>query len=245
MEPKLFYYLNLALCGVVFLELLYSFRKNPTLKTYFLLIIASLFVMNLFCITGVATRVDILVVKTARTIYACFTVLAIIQVVNQKTPWWTIALAIFTFLFITGLRLAYFQQIDIESLSRSQNQIFSIGPELYTPVPVARYIILAMALTGIVIAWYFYRRMLLRMNWESSYYKPLTRWIILFVAPFFLLSIFGFLGNLKLITDRLSSYFFAFFSCTILCSFFLRPKFLDAGSKQLNEEEKKQPSYDV
>ena len=126
MEPKLFYYLNLALCGVVFLELLYSFRKNPTLKTYFLLIIASLFVMNLFCITGVATRVDILVVKTARTIYACFTVLAIIQVVNQKTPWWTIALAIFTFLFITGLRLAYFQQIDINRFREVKTRYFPL-----------------------------------------------------------------------------------------------------------------------
>jgi hypothetical protein len=229
MQPVLLYYVNLLLCGVVFLELLITFRKNPILKLYFLLIIASLFAMNYFAITGVATRIQFMVVKFARLVYVCSTLLTLIHLVQQKIPRWFYALILFSAATITGIRLAYYDQIDIKALSNIPTHVFSVGAEFYSPKPGLRYMVLGLAIVAIIIAYFYYRRLLMKLDMESAHYKHLSRWIISLVVPFFLLTIFGILGNLQIFDETFSFYLFAFFSCTTICSFILRPRFLDAG----------------
>lgn len=229
MQPILLYYANLVLCGIVLLELLVTFMKNPLLKLYFILIIASLFAMNYFAINGVETRIQLLVVKFARLVYVCSTLLALIHLVHPKIPRWFIGLILFSAMFVTGLRLVYYEQINIQPLTSFPNHVFTVGSEFYSPKPGPRYITLALSIVAIVIAYYYYRRLLMKLNWESAESRRLSRWIISFVVPFFMLTIFGILGNLRIFNETFSSYLFAIFSCTTICSFVLRPKFLVAG----------------
>ena len=227
MHPTLLYYLNLALCGLVCIELLVTFRKNPLLRLYFLLIIASVFMMNYFAVTGVHSRVQLIVVKFSRLVYVCSTLLTLIHFVQPKIPRWVIALIVFSAIAVTGLRLVYFNQINPEALIN--NPVFTVGGEFYSPKPVARYIIIAMSIASIIIGYYYYQRLLMKLNRESVHYKPLLRWIISLVVPFFLLIIFGILGNLRIFNETLSSYLFALFSCTTICSFVFRPRSLGAA----------------
>jgi hypothetical protein len=229
MQPILLYYANLLLCTLVFIDLLVKFRKNPLLKLYLLLVIASIFAMNYFAITGVSTKIQFIFVKFLRLVYVCSTLLALIHLVHSKIPRWFIGLIIFSALTITGLRIAYFDQIKIDTLPNISNQIFSVGIEFYSPKPGPRYMILGLSIVAIIIAYSYYRRLLIKLNWESPHYKHLSWWVISLVAPFFLLTIFGILGNLQIFDEDLSPYLFAFFSCTTICSFVVRSRFLDPG----------------
>lgn len=225
--PILLYYANLLICGFMFVELLVTFRKNPLLKFYLLLIIASVFAMNFFAITGVTTRTQFIFVKFTRLVYVCSTLLALIHLVHSKIPRWFIGLIAFSAVTITGLRLAYYDQINIEP--DISNQVFSVGFEFYSPKPGPRFLILALSITAIVIAYYYYQRLLMKLNWESAHHKRLSRWVISLVVPFFLLTIFGILGNLHIFDKDLSPYLFVFFSFATICSFVFRLIFLGAG----------------
>lgn len=229
MQPVLLYYANLVLCGVVFLELLITFRKNPTLKVYFMLIVASLFVMNFYAIYGITNRGQFIFAKTMRFVYSISTILTLMYLVNLKIPRWFVGLIIFSAVCFTSIRIAYYDEIDIKAFPNIPNHVFSIGSEFYSPKTGWRYLFLSLAFVALIIAYYYYRRLLMKLNVESAHYKHLSRWIISFVIPFFLLAIFGILGNLKIIDEALSSYLFAIFSCTTICSFVLRPRFLDNG----------------
>lgn len=230
MQSQLFFYINMALCAAVFLELLFSFRKNTFLKICFLLIIASLFAMNYFSCAGVTTRLQVLVVKLMRLIYVCSTMLSIIYLVNPRIPRWVTWFIVLAASVVTGIRIIYFNQIDIEHLSNLSNHIFSTGIELYTPKAVARYIVLSLATAAILIAFYYYRRLMVKLDWESPNYKQLLLWIVSFVTPFFLLIIFSILGNLGIFEQYFSAYLFSLFNCLILISILLRPRFLNTRS---------------
>lgn len=230
MEPRLFLYVNMVLCTIVFFEVLFTFRKNSLLKVYFLLIIGSLFAMNYFASTGVASRPWFLVSVAMRIIYVVSTILAIIHLVHGKIPRWFIWFAGLSVPFILGIRVYYYDQIDIEKLSHLPNQVFTVGTEFYTPKPGIRFTIIAIAMSAIIIAYYYYRLFLMRINRESPYYKQLTRWIVSLVIPFFLLTIFGIMGGLGMFSQTLSAYLFSFFNCIIMFSFLLRPRILNTRS---------------
>jgi len=165
-----------------------------------------------------------------RIVYVCSTILTIIHLVNAKIPRWFIWLIVISVPTVIGLRIYYYDQIDIEKLSQLPNQAFAVGAEFYTPKMMGRYIVFALAITAIVITWYYYRLFLMRIDRESPYYKHLTRWIVSLVIPFFLLTIFGILGNLGMFSQTVSSYLFSCFNCIILFSFLLRPGILNTRS---------------
>lgn len=230
MEPKLLFYANLALSAVVFLEILITSRKNSLLKLCFLLIITSLFAMNYFAIAEVETRFQLIFVKAMRLVYVCSTILVLVYMVSPKIPRWIIVLITFSSIMVIGLRVYYYNHIDIEKISHLPNQVFSVGPEFYSPKPWVRIVVFTLVTTAIVIAYNYYRLFLMRINYESAYYKQLSRWIVSLVIPFFLLTIFGMLGNLGLLSQSLSGYLFSFFNCVIIFSLLLRPKVLNTGS---------------
>ena len=229
MQPVLFYYVNLFLCGLVFIELLATIKKNPILKLYLILIIASLFVMNIYAITGIDSRIQFILAKSTRLVYVCSLLLALIYIVQSKIPRWFYWLIGFSAAIITGIRLAYFDEINIKALPNIPNHVFSVGAEFYSPKPGARILVLALGTVAIIIGYYYYRRLLMKLDMDSAHYKQISRWVISLVVPFFLLAIFCILGNLRIFDEAISSYLFAFFSCTIIFSFVLRPRFLDTG----------------
>jgi len=229
MQPVLFYYVNLFLCGLVFIELLATIKKNPILKLYLILIIASLFVMNIYAITGIDSRIQFILAKSTRLVYVCSLLLALIYIVQSKIPRWFYWLIGFSAAIITGIRLAYFDEINIKALPNIPNHVFSVGAEFYSPKPGARILVLALGTVAIIIGYYYYRRLLMKLDMDSAHYKQISRWVISLVVPFFLLAIFCILGNLRVFDEAISSYLFAFFSCTIIFSFVLRPRFLDTG----------------
>jgi hypothetical protein len=223
------FYAYLVLCVAVFLDVLITFRKNSLLKLYFLLIIASLFVMNYFSYVSVANRFQFVFVKATRVVYVCTTMLAIIHLVSPKTPRWIILLVSISSLYLVGLRIFYFNEIDVQSQVLS-NPVFSVGAEFHSPHPVAKYLVFTLAMTAVAITFYYYRLFLMKMDREAVYYKHLSRWVICMVVPFFLLIIFGVLCNLNIFQKAESSYLFSFFSYTIIFSLLLRPKFLNTTS---------------
>lgn len=229
MQPVLFYYINLLLCGIVFLDLVATFKRNPVLKLYFILVIASLFVMNYFAITGIDTRIQFIFAKFMRFVYVCSTLMALIHLVQSKIPRWFYGLVVFAAVAITGMRLIYYDQINIKSLPNSPNHVFSVGAEFYSPIPGPRYLAIALGIVAIIIAYYYYRRLMMKLNIESAHYKYLSRWAMSLVVPFFLLAIFGILGNLRTFDEAISSYLFGVFSCTAICSLIIRPRFLEAA----------------
>lgn len=224
------FYVYLVLCVTVFLEVLLNFRKNTFLKTCFLLIISSLFVMNYFAYTGVESRVQFVVTKSMRVIYVCSTMLAIVHLVSPKIPRWVIAIIVPSAIFAIGLRIFLFNQINLQNQPLQANQVFSVGAEFNSPHLVARYLVFALVIVAMAITFYYYRLLLMRINRESVHYKPLIRWIIAMVVPFFLLTIFGVLGTLNVLPESVSFYLFSFFSCTIIFSILARPRFLNTTS---------------
>lgn len=230
MEFKPVFYACLVLCVFVFFEVLFSIRKNSLLKICFLLILSSLFVMNYFSIVPVENRLQFVLVKAMRLIYACSTMLAIIHMVTPKIPRWIIGIISISTVFLIGIRVFFFNEIDIEGQSPSANQVFSVGHEFYTPHPVMRYIAFTLVTVAVGITFYYYRRFFMKMNKEAVYYKQLSRWIISIVLPFFLLTIFGVLGIFHVFQQSASHYLFSFFSCTIVFSILFRPRFLNSTS---------------
>ena len=227
MEFRPLYYAYLVLCVIVFFEVLITIRKISLLKICFLLIISSLFIMNYLSYTSVVTRLQFVLIKCMRLIYVCSTLLIIVQLVTPKIPRWIIGFTVFSFFFLIGVRIFNFNEIAIESQTPFSSQVFSVGPEFYSPLPIARYIAFALAGAGASVTFYYYRRFFLKMNKENINYRHLSRWIIAMVAPFFLLVIFGALGILHVFDESISPYLFSFFSCTIIFSILLRPKFLN------------------
>jgi hypothetical protein len=230
MDLQLLFCANLVLCAIVFLELLFTFRKNSLLKVCLLLIIASLFAMNYYAWMGVTTRFHFMVSRSMRLIYVCSTMLAIVYLVSPKIPKWVIWLLVVSVTVVTSLRIFYYDQIDIETMSQLPNQVFSVGAEFYSPKLFIRYTIFGLAIVATIIAFYYYRQFLITINWESPHYKQLLWWIISLVVPFFLLTIFGMLGSLGIFNLRFSAVLFSLFSCIIILSILLRPRFLNKRS---------------
>jgi hypothetical protein len=229
MEFKFLFFAYLALCTVVFFEVLISIRKNSLLKICFLLILCSLFVMNYFAFAGISNRFQFVAVKSMRLVYVCSTMLLIVRLVTPKIPRWIIGFTVLSAVFLIGLRIFYFKSIAIEHHGSFSSQVFSVGPEFYSPVPVARFIGFALAALGVSITFYYYRRFFLQMNREDAHYNYLSWWIISMVVPFFLLIIFGALGTLNIFQKSASPYLFSIFSYTIILSILFRPKFLNTS----------------
>jgi hypothetical protein len=227
MQPILLYYANLVLCGVMFVELIMTLKKNPALKLYLLLTIASLIAMNYFAVTGVSNRIQFIIAKFVRFVYVSGTLLALTHLVQQKIPRWLIGLIAFGAVITTGVRIFYYDEINMKALSNVPTHVFTVGAELTTPKAGPRFIILGLAIIAIIIAYHYYRRLLMKLDMESAHYKQLSRWIISLVVPFFLLVIFTIMGNLQMFNEAISSYLFAVFSSASVCSFVLRPRFLD------------------
>lgn len=230
MELKAVFYACLLLCIIAFIDVLISVKQNRSLKVCLLLIIISLFVMNYFSFVTVANRLQLVLVKTMRLVYATSTMLLMINLVTPKIPKWIITFTTLSAIFLVGLRIFYFHEIDIESQVSHSSQVFSVGPELYNPSMILRYSVFTLASIVVGITFHYYRRFFVSMNREDLHYRPLSRWIISIVMPFFLLIIFGILGLLNIFPDDASPYLFAIFSCTIVFSILLRPKFLNKNS---------------
>jgi NADH:ubiquinone oxidoreductase subunit 5 (subunit L)/multisubunit Na+/H+ antiporter MnhA subunit len=156
--------------------------------------------------------------------------LTIVHLVTPKIPRWIIGLTVFSALFLTGLRILYFNEIIIESPGSNSSPVFYVGPEFSLPIPFARYLALILAGFGAAITFYYYRLFFMKMNREDAEYKHLSRWIISMVLPFFLLVIFGILGTLDVLQKSLSPYLFSIFSCIIIFSILFRPKFLNTST---------------
>jgi len=232
MEFRLLFITYLVLSAIVFLEVLITIRKSSLLKSYFLLILFSLFVMNYYSYVDISTRLEFVLVRVMRLVYVCSTMLIIVHLVTPKIPGWIIGVTVFSAIFLTGLRIFYFNEIIIESTGSNSSPVFYVGPEFNLPVPFARYLALILAGLGAAITFYYYRQFFMKMNREEIYYKHLSRWIISMVLPFFLLVIFGILGTLDILQRSLSPYLFSVFSCIIIFSILFRPKFLNSSTVQ-------------
>lgn len=227
MEFKFLFYFYQVLCVIVFFEVLFNIRKNSLLKICFLLMISSLFVMNYFSCVSVVSRLQFVLIKTMRIVYIGSTMLAIIRMVTPKIPNWIIVFISLSVFFLAGLRIFYFNEIDIESQSVLSNQVFSVGQEFYNPVPILRYTVLCLVAAAAGLTFFYYRQFFIRMNKENTHYLQLSRWIISMVVPFFLLIIFGVLGFMNVFHKSISPLLFSFFSCIIILSILFRPKFLN------------------
>lgn len=228
MEIKPLLLIYLVLCIVVFFDVLFRVKNNPMLKICLMLIVASLFVMNYFSYMNVDNRMQFMMVKVARLVYACCTMLTIIYLVTPRIPWWIIGLTAFGVIVSMGGRILNFDEIAIERQAALPNQVFSVVAELYEPIPAVRYLIFLIAFTAIASTFYYYRRFFLKMDKETIRRKHFSGWIISLVVPFFLLLIFGVLGAIGFYDKGLSPYLFSFFSCVTILSILFRPRFLNA-----------------
>ncbi len=186
MEFKLlFYTVPGVMCYCIFRSTVHHQEKFVS-KACFLLMISSLFVMNYFSYVHVESRLQFVLVKTMRIIYIASTMLAIIRMVTPKIPHWIITfISPFLFFFLVGLRIFYFNEINIESQIVLSNQVFSVGREMYNPHPLLRiscYVLLYRSGTYLL----YYRQFFMKMNKDNIHYLQLSRWIISMVVPFFL-----------------------------------------------------------
>jgi len=234
MQPILLFYVNLLLCGIVILELLITLRKKSVLKLYFLVMAASLFTLNFYAVTGISDRVQFMVAKFARMVYVCTILLTLIHLVHRKIPKWIVGFIICSAVLATSARFAFYDQIVIKAAAGSPNHVFTVGAEFISPKTGIRYLILGLSVLTLGIVYNYYRQLLMKLNRESAHYKHMSRWVISLVIPLFLLVIFGILGNLRVFSESLSSYLFAVFSYVTICSFVLRPRFLDSGAWREN-----------
>ncbi len=136
MELKPVFYACLLLCIIAFIDVLISVKQNRILKACFLLIIFSLFVMNYFSFVSVTNRLQFVLVKSMRIIYSASTMLVMISLVTPKIPKWITSFTILSTIFLIGVRIFHFSEIAIEKQSPYSSQVFSVGPELYTPTSV-------------------------------------------------------------------------------------------------------------
>src|SRR5688572_7467359 len=107
MELNLIYYACLALCVIGFLQVLSTVKTNMALKIYLLVIIASLFVMNLFSFADITSRSELIIVKTMRTIYVGSTMLMTVKMIKSTVPKWMNVFALSAMVFIIGIRILF------------------------------------------------------------------------------------------------------------------------------------------
>jgi|GEM_PF-6192691 hypothetical protein len=236
MQPVLLYYLNLLLCAIVFIELLFRCRKNTTLKVYFLLITASLFVINFYAINGVETRTEFIFVRFVRLVYVAGTVLSLVYLAQRRPPRWLVGLMIFAAVCVTGLRIANYHEINIDAVNNLPNPLFSVGTELFITSIYPRIMMLIFSSATLFIGYYYYRRLMIKLDFNQPHARQLSRWAISLVVPMFLLIIFGILANMKVVNSMLATYLFGVFSCTAVCSLIMRPRFLDTDVSGISEE---------
>lgn len=227
MEFKPLFYTSLLLCVIVFFEVLVRARKNSLQKICFLLIISSLFMMNYFSCAAIQSKLQFVLVKYMRIIYVCSTMILIVSLVSSKIPKWITSLIIISVFFSVDLRIFNYNEINIGNKAAFSNQVFSVGPEFYYPLPIARYLALGLSIIGAGLTYYYYRRFFMKMNREDVNYKYLCWWMVSMILPFLLLIIFGLLGNFGALQEFLSPYLFSIFSFTIIFSVLFRPKFLN------------------
>jgi AraC-like DNA-binding protein len=228
MEFKPVFYSLLVLCLIAFFEVLITMRKRSMLKICFIILTVALFIMNYYSYVGITNRIEFILVKSMRVIYVTSLMLAIIHLVSPKIPRSIIIFTSISVCVLIGLRIYFYNQINLEGRGSFSNIIFSVGNELYHPFQLARYIVMFVVLVATSLIFYYYRQFFLKQNTENIYYNQLSRWIISLVVPFFLLAIFAILAVLNLIHETIiTPYLFSFFSCTTILSILFRPKFLN------------------
>jgi hypothetical protein len=230
MQFKLLFLVYIVLCIIALFDVLFTMRKNSLLKICILLIISSLFVMNYFSYLNTLNRFQILMVKCVRIVYACSTMLIVVQQVTPKIPKWIIGITTFSAIFLIGLRIFFFERIIVDSQSPFASQIFAVGPEFDSPVPFAKYSVYALVVFATLLTFYFYRKFFMAMSIDDFNYKLITRWILSLVIPFFLLVIFGIVGSLQMYEHSTSAYLFSLFSFIVIFAIMFRPKFLNTTS---------------
>jgi hypothetical protein len=227
MPFKLTFLLCIVLCVIALFDVLLSMRKNSLLKICVLLIIASLFVMNYFSYLDNVNRLQVALIKCARVVYACGTILIVIQHVTPKIPKWIIGIITLSVVFLIGLRIFYFDRLAVDSNSPFASQIFTVGPELSSPIPLARNLVYGVVVFFTLLTFYFYRKFFMVIKLDDDNYKVTRRWIISLVIPFFLLVVFGILGSLRLYEQSLSAFLFSLFSFIAIFAILFRPRLLN------------------
>lgn len=231
MDFKPIFFAYLVLCAIAFVEVLIKVRTFSLLKICLLLMIASLFVMNYFSFFPVSNRLQLVFVKSMRLVYVSSTMLAVVYLVNRSIPRWVTGFTVLAVVVCVGVRILYYDELAVNSYMHSAGEIFSVGPEFHSPIPFARYSILALAAVGAGLTFYYYRRFFLHMDRGDRYYRHLAGWLVSMVVPFFLLIIFGVLGIMEGFQRWMSPYLFLVFSTVIIFSILLRPKILNATLK--------------
>jgi hypothetical protein len=226
---KLLFVICMVLCIIALFDVLLTMKKNSLLKVCMLVIIASLFVMNYFSYAGNLNRLQILMIKCARIVYASGIMLIVIQHVTPKIPKWIIGFITFSIVFLIGLRVFYFDRIALDMQPPFASQVFAVGPELNSPVPFVRYSVYALVGFVTLLTFYFYRKFFLAKGIDDDNYNLITRWIMSSVTPFFLLIIFGVLGSLGLYEQSVSAYLFSFFSFTAIFAILFRPRIVNTA----------------
>jgi len=230
MQLKHLFLVYIVLCLIAFFDVLFKMRKNSMLKICILVIITSLFAMNYFSYLHSLNRFQILMVKCMRIVYACSTMLIIIQRVTPKVPGWIIGTIASSAVFLIGIRIYYFDRIATDIQSPFASQIFSVGPELDSPVPLIRHSVYALVAFVTGLTFYFYRKFFISLSIDDNHSKVVSRWILLLAIPFFFLIIFCILGSLQMYDQPTSAYLFSIFSFIVVFSILFRPKLLNNTS---------------
>lgn len=183
--------------------------------------------MNYFSYLDNVNRLQVLMIKCTRVAYACGTILIVIQHVTPRIPRWIIGVVSFSAIFLIGLRIFYFDRLLLDAKSPYASQVFDVGPELSSPVPVARYSVYALVVFFTCLTFYFYRKFFMRISVDDDNYKVIGRWIMTMVIPFYLLVIFGILGSLGLYEQSISLFLFSTFSFIAISAILFRPRVLN------------------
>ena len=234
MEFKPLFYSYLVICLIVFFDVLINVKKKSLLKICFLLIIAGLFVMNYFSYTEIMSRSQFVLVKSMRYLYLSSTILLIIHISSSKISRWIISLMLISFIILIGMRLFYFNEIDLLHHQSENNLVFSIAYEFYKPLPVFRFALLGILGLVLAILLYYCSIIFKKSYTNNMYYNQLCRWVIFFITPSFLLILFGIFSLLNIFNHSFpSGYIFSLFSLLIVISILFRPKFLNSSQVSL------------
>ena len=231
MEFSFFYLAYLVISAFALIEVSINVRKNIVLKTYLLLILSSVFLMNFLTYITVSNRLEFILIKFSRLIYVCSSILTLSYLVIAKTPKWILVTMFLGGGFFFGLRLYNFSQLAYESNDAFSNQIFSMSSEIKSPIASLKYIGALFAALGAGIAYFYYRKFFMKINSEDGPSRKLSFWMISFVLPLFLLIIFTVFGLMKVLPERIAPYLFCLFSAMVIFSVLYRPKFLNNSNQ--------------